>query len=122
MITIIAGSREIVDYGVVKEAVMRAALYKGIAITEVISGGARGVDSLAISYAKEYNLPYRVMFADWDTYGRRAGYRRNEAMADVAEALVAVWDGTSSGTRHMINTALDRDLPTYVLNLQSERS
>jgi hypothetical protein len=43
--------------------------------------------------------------ADWERYGKSAGYRRNKEMALVAQALVAFWDGESLGTKHMIDIA-----------------
>lgn len=52
--------------------------------------------------------------ADWKKYGRRAGSIRNIEMAQNAEALLAVWDGISSGTRHMIKEAEKRGLPVYI--------
>ena len=53
--------------------------------------------------------------ADWDTYGKSAGYRRNQLMADNADALVAFWDGQSRGTGHMINLAKERNLKVRIV-------
>lgn len=81
---------------------------------EIVCGMARGADRLGEQYAKERGYRIRYMPADWDTYGRSAGYKRNMQMAEYADALVAFWDGASSGTRHMIKTAQDKGLDVRV--------
>jgi len=101
MKTIIAGSRTIEDYAVVEAAVVAS----GFAITEVISGRARGVDRLGERWAHTHNLPIARFPADWKRYGRRAGPIRNNEMVGYAQALIAVWDGRSDGTHHIINAA-----------------
>ena len=110
MKTIIAGSREITDYAVLLQAI------KGcpFPITSVVSGCARGVDTLGEQYAQENNLKLYKFPADWSTYGKRAGYIRNAEMADNAEALLAVWDGNSRGTKHMINTAIQKGMEVHI--------
>lgn len=77
---------------------------------EIISGGAKGADQLAIELAREYQIPLKVMNADWDTYGKRAGLIRNQAMLDYATlnpvdtaVLLSFWNGYSRGTKHMID-------------------
>ena len=56
----------------------------------------------------------RVFPADWDKYGKRAGYLRNVQMAEYADALLAFWDGESRGTKNMIDEALSRGLKVGV--------
>lgn len=111
MKTIIAGSRDIVDYEVVKKAIKES----GFTISELISGGARGVDRLGESYAKENNIPIKRFIPDWDI-GKHAGILRNQKMAEYAEALIAIWDGESRGTKNMIEEARFRNLNVYVYN------
>ena len=72
---------------------------------EIVSGTARGVDQLGEKYAASNDLECKKFPADWDRFGKSAGYKRNEQMAEYADALVAFWDGCSRGTRHMINLA-----------------
>ena len=81
---------------------------------EIVCGMARGADRLGEQYAKERG--YRVIYmpADWDTYGKSAGYRRNAEMADYANALVALWDRQSRGTKHMIDIAHEKGLDVRV--------
>lgn len=61
-----------------------------------------------------HKIPMRRFPAQWERYGKSAGFRRNEAMAHVADALIAVWDGSSPGTRHRIATARQRGLRLFV--------
>lgn len=101
MKTIIAGSRTITNYAKLLQAIDELPWV----ITLVISGGAKGVDRLGETYAKENDLPLEIYPANWDKFGRKAGPIRNSEMADNAEALLALWDGESRGTKHMIQTA-----------------
>ena len=78
MKVIIAGSRNIVDYEVVKEAIEESQF----TIKKVVSGGAKGVDALGERYADEMNIPLVIFFADWNTHGRSAGPIRNKKMAE----------------------------------------
>lgn len=110
MRTIIAGSRTITNIN----EVFRAIADSTYDITQIISGGAAGVDTLAIEYAQLWGIPCTVMNANWDLYGKSAGYIRNTQMAEHADALVAVWDGFSRGTEHMIKIAREKGLKVYV--------
>lgn len=102
MKTIIAGSRG-ASYKDVLAAV-QACPFKD-QITQVISGTARGADQHGEQIARNNGWPLLRMPANWNAHGRRAGYLRNVDMADAAEALIAVWDGESKGTKHMIDIA-----------------
>ncbi len=108
--TIIAGSRTITNYHHVEKAIALS----GFKPTEIVSGTARGVDQLGEIWAKNNNIPVAQYPADWDRYGKSAGYRRNEVMAKNADALIAVWDGSSKGTVHMIELAKENGLKVYV--------
>lgn len=110
MKTIIAGSRDITLLSFVESAVEASQF----AISEVVSGCARGVDTLAIQFAHRRDIPIKRFPADWDKFGRGAGYRRNTEMAQYADALIAVWDGKSRGTSHMINAAQSKHLEVFV--------
>ena len=110
MKTIIAGSRTITDI----KHVLDAAAVCGWLISEVVSGTARGVDLLGEQAAAMAGVPVKRFPADWDKYGKKAGYLRNMQMAEYAEALLAIWDGISAGTNHMINIAKTKGLRTYV--------
>lgn len=109
MKTIIAGSRAITDY----EVLCRAIEASKFLITEVVSGGAMGVDSLGERWAQANQIPVRVFKPDW-SLGKRAGMVRNEEMNQYADALIAVWDGVSRGTCDMIGRARQSNKKVYV--------
>lgn len=117
MKTIIAGSRAIRDYGVVARAIQES----GFEITEVVSGGAQGVDSLGEVWANGNHVPVKRFPAKWKRYGSKAGPIRNQQMADYADALVAVWNGKSSGTRDMIKKARKCGLKVFVYRVCQPR-
>lgn len=71
---------------------------------------AQGADMLGEKYAKECGYEIHYYPADWKQYGRRAGPIRNEKMAQAADALVAFWDGSSPGTKNMIEIAKQYNL------------
>jgi len=107
---IVAGSRSITDLSVVELAIKDSALQA----TEIVSGGACGVDRLGERWASNHRLPIKRFTAQWATRGYGAGYVRNREMAHYADALVAVWDGRSGGTRHMIETMQAAGKPVFV--------
>lgn len=110
MKVIIAGGRDITDY----ELVLSAVSESKYEITKVISGMAQGVDKLAVRYAKENDLPLDEYWAEWNFYGAAAGPIRNRQMAQNADALIAIWDGKSRGTKNMIEEATKRNLKVFV--------
>lgn len=99
----IVGSREFNDYELLTERM--DFLNSDGNIEAVICGCARGADSLGEKWAKERGIEVIRMPAEWDKYGKSAGYKRNDEMAVAADAVVAFWDGESRGTAHMIRTA-----------------
>ena len=100
MKTIIAGSRNFYDFNILQNALTNCPWE----ITEVVSGCARGADTLGERWAFNAHKPIKRFPANWDRDGNRAGYIRNKVMSQYAEALVAFWDGQSRGTRDMIET------------------
>ena len=115
---IIAGSRGITDINHLWRAIDH--LPNGLGdISSIVSGGARGADKLGERLAKSRDIPLTVKPAEWDKYGKSAGYRRNAGMAEDADALIALWDGKSKGTTHMINLATEKGLLVYVYNAGS---
>jgi hypothetical protein len=110
--TIIAGSRTINDYEFVKKALIDSKFKPDI----VLSGCANGVDKLGEKIAKELNLEIHYYPADWDTYNKKAGYIRNNQMANDADSLVAIIENNSKGTSNMIKLMEDLNKPTFVVN------
>lgn len=108
--TIIAGSRGIEDPVVVASAVWLS----GFEIAEVVSGGCRGVDRMGEQFAEAAGVPVKRFPADWEAHGKAAGPLRNQEMADYADALIAIWDGESRGTKDMIDRATKSGLAIFV--------
>ena len=82
----------------------------------IISGGARGADTLGERYAKLRNLTVIRMKADWKKYGRTAGFVRNGDMLNRADGVVCFWDKRSKGTLHMIDITNEADKPLRIIN------
>ena len=85
-------------------------------ITEVVSGGARGADTLGEQWAKAHGIPTRVFLPDWNRFGRSAGFRRNRDIIDNCELCVAFWDGESRGTKSSIDLAKQAGKRVLVIN------
>ena len=101
------------------EAIMRSLSLHVVSYDPVIiSGAARGADTLGARYARERGVPVLEFPADWVRLGKRAGMVRNLQMLDSADAVVAFWDGQSRGTAHMINETKKRGLPLRVVRYQ----
>jgi len=101
---IVAGGRYFNDYELLKNK-LDYILQNKLPNVEIVSGTAKGADTLGERYAKENNLGIHRKPADWDTFGKSAGYRRNAEMADYSDGCVCFWDGKSRGTKHMIDLA-----------------
>lgn len=133
---IVAGSRGFTDYNSGKQAIL--SVIKGLLCknpcepfeitTEpefitFIGGEARGADMVGKEFAKEFNFPYKGYPANWDEYGKSAGYHRNVEMAteslynDAYGVLIAFWDGASKGTKHMIDIAISHKLEIHVFKV-----
>jgi len=109
MKVIIAGSRTINDYQIVKDSILESKFK----ITEIVSGGAKGPDKLGEQYAEEFNIPVKKFIPDWNREGKKAGILRNIEMGNYANALIAIWDGESKGTKHMIQYATKKELKVF---------
>jgi hypothetical protein len=113
---VIAGSRSFCNYDKLEEVVNNLLVYKkNECRIEVISGGAQGPDTLGRAYALKHGYRICLMPAKWDEEGRSAGMRRNERMAEYADAAVVFYDGSSPGTTHMIKTMLAMKKPIRVV-------
>ena len=86
-----------------------------LGVLEIISGGANGVDALAKKLAKHQGLGYVEYPADWNKYGRRAGYLRNQTIVDNCDMVLAFWDGQSRGTADTIEKAKRAMKPTFIV-------
>jgi hypothetical protein len=110
---IIAGTRTFDNYKLLKESILKNINISDI--EEIVSGTAKGADSLGELFAFENDIPVKRFPANWEKYGKSAGYRRNVEMAEYGDTLLAFWDGVSKGTLHMINIAKNKNLKVFVI-------
>jgi hypothetical protein len=116
MKVIVAGGRDFNDYELLKSSLLRIFSNKDLNTIEIVSGAARGADSLGERFAEEFGLTVHRFPADWNgPLKRGAGLARNKEMAEFSDALVAFHDGVSTGTAHMIKTAKKKDMPLRVI-------
>ena len=94
MILLIVGSRSITEFDI--------SPYISSDVDTIISGGAKGIDTLAEWYADSNNLSKYIIRPRYDLYGRAAPLVRNEQMVDMADAVLVIWDGHSNGALYTI--------------------
>lgn len=117
---IIAGSRGFSNYKLLREQCNKFLREKRkTSNIIVVSGNARGADTLGEKYAQDEGFTLEIYQAQWKKFGKRAGYRRNEQMAEVADALIAFWDGSSKGTKHMIDIMNEKNLLVRVVEYET---
>jgi len=111
---VISGSRTIND----KDLVWKALNESRFAITELISGGAQGVDTLGEKWARSKNIPVKVYRPDYSISNPKyAPLLRNQKMAEYGDALVAIWKDGSRGTAHMIGCMEKLHKPMEVIKI-----
>ena len=107
----IVGSRTFNNYPLLAEYLN----YFGRDIDKIISGGAKGADALAEDYAENNGLECTVLKPDWNKFGKRAGFIRNQKIIDACDMVVAFWDGKSKGTKDSIGKAKLAKKPTFII-------
>ena len=117
MLLVIAGSRTAQKHHV-RDALHRCPWTNKI--SKIISGTAYGADRYGELYARERGIEVIQFPADWGQYGMLAGPRRNREMAQNADALLAIWDGVSSGTANMIFSARKYRIPKIMIYFYQE--
>ena len=110
---IVAGGRDFNNYNLLSQKLDN--LFSKTANVVIISGMAKGVDSLAVKYAEENKIRVSEFPAKWKKHGNASGFRRNVEMARFADACVCFWNGKSPGTKHMIDTAKRMNLKLRVI-------
>ena len=85
--------------------------------TEIISGGARGIDRCAREYAKSHNIKLTEFLPEYERYGRSAPLKRNLQIIRCADMVLAFWDGKSHGTRFVIENCKKENVPVKVITL-----
>lgn len=100
----IIGSRGFNDYDKL-EKTLNEYLDKEDKVSMIVSGGARGADSLGERWAKENGIETLIFLPDWNKHGKSAGYIRNKDIIENSDLVIAFWDGVSKGTKHSIDIA-----------------
>ena len=115
----IIGSRDFDNYELVARTIGTHFYYMLNCVemndNEIISGGAKGADTLGKTYAKNCGLKYTEFPALWSKHGRAAGFIRNRQIIDACDIVLAFWDGKSRGTEHSINLAKQAKKPTFIV-------
>jgi hypothetical protein len=109
----IVGSRDFNDFEYLKK-VLEPIKNK---VTLVVSGGAKGADSLGERWAKENNILTQIFYPDWNKFGKSAGYRRNVDIVNNSDAVVAFQINDSKGTQHTIDIAMEKNKKVKVFKL-----
>ena len=110
----IVGSRTFSDYITLENYIDGIVKENQYDVTEVVSGGAKGADALGELYATTHGLKKTIFYADWKTYGRRAGFVRNVDIIKNCDICFAFWDGESHGTKHDIELCEEYNKPCYI--------
>lgn len=103
---LIAGSRSITSFDL--------SPYVPADVELIITGGAKGIDTLAEAYAKERGIPTVTVKPCYERYGRAAPILRDEEMVDLADSVLVIWDGASRGSRHTADYARKKGKPLTV--------
>ena len=85
--------------------------------TEIVSGGANGIDKLAEIYAAQNHLPTKIFLPDYATYGKRAPIVRNDQIVAYAQYVLAFWDGSSHGTAYTVASCIKEGVPVKVVTV-----
>lgn len=115
MKTIIAGNRNYTNKRFIDNQIRE--YMKHTPISEILEGGATGVDELAGLFAITNNIPRKTFYAPWAKYGKQAGPIRNEDMVRQADALLAFWDGRSRGTADIIRRAKRKGIKVTIITI-----
>lgn len=99
----IIGSRTINDKSFVYSKLDK--IFLGRKPDLVVSGGAKGPDTLGVLWARDNQVEVKEFIPDWEKYGRGAGFKRNSQIVEAANLVIAFWDGLSRGTKDSIDKA-----------------
>ena len=81
----------------------------------IISGGANGIDRLAEEYADKHRISKLILRPQYERYGKAAPLKRNEAMVDIADAILVIWDGVSKGTQYTVNYSIKKQKQIQII-------
>ena len=84
-------------------------------VSEIVSGGAKGVDTSARAYAIKNNIPLTEFLPEYKKYGRGAPLKRNLQIIEYADSVLAFWDGKSHGTKYVIDNCRKKNTPVKII-------
>ena len=113
---IIAGGRDFNDYDYLKERCEYLLQFIPKWSLTILCGKASGADTLGEQYALENGLKIEYYPANWEKYGKSAGFIRNKEMVDNATAAICFWDGKSKGTKNTIDLCKKKGIPCRVIS------
>jgi predicted Rossmann fold nucleotide-binding protein DprA/Smf involved in DNA uptake len=108
----IVGSRSITDYDLIESKIIDILLKYNLNPISIVSGGAKGIDTIAHKFALKYNIPIQVFKPDWQL-GKHAGFLRNQTIVDNCDQAVIFWDGKSKGTLDTLKKLRKSEKPYY---------
>lgn len=82
--------------------------------TEIVSGGAKGIDSCAREYAQTNGIKLTEFLPEYEKYGRAAPLKRNIRIIEYSDLVLAFWDGKSRGTKYVIDNCKQRGIPVKI--------
>ena len=86
-------------------------------VTEIVSGGAKGIDTCARKYAIEHHIKLTEFLPEYYKYGKGAPLKRNLQIIEYADVVIAFWDGQSKGTEYVIDNCKKRNIPIQVYKI-----
>lgn len=107
----VVGSRDFPDQRIVERFVFLLPRH-----WTIVSGGARGVDRWAEETANYWRRHTDIYPANWNKYGKSAGYIRNNEIVNNCDIVVAFWDLKSKGTKHTIQLARSLNKPCIIIS------
>ena len=111
----IIGGRDFNDYDLLKRYASILTVKSPCPHIVIISGGAKGADSLAEKYTREHRYDSQIFLPDWKNEGKVAGFNRNQKIVNECDMVLAFWDGASHGTRDTIEKAKRAKKPTFIV-------
>lgn len=112
---IICGGRDFSNYPLLRNKCIYFLSKKRKEDIVIICGKANGADTLGEKFAKENNYKIEYFPANWEKYGKSAGFIRNKEMIDIADAVIAFWNGESKGTENTISLAKEKNIPLRIV-------
>lgn len=104
---LIVGSRDIEDFDLEQYIPSETEL--------IISGGARGIDTVAEKYADKHGISKLILRPKYHVYGKAAPLKRNQTMVELADVVLVIWDGKSKGTKYTAEYAKQKNKPVTVV-------